>query len=493
MGCFPNWNASVLRRLAVFVGHFTLDAALAVVTSATLDQARRFRRHRQPRCQVDGRDPSHRGHDALPAPGHDARLRPRNRALTTPSSPTWPCATQLTIGDGWSRPGPNGRPCRPGQNGRPTLPVSTMFARRWNGALAPTAMPRSASDLPPPRPRSSWRCLCLLNVIAGRSGPFSPLMMPLAGQSEEMHLQAGLGISSMHMHGESDAARVALNRSLAIAEERGDVLHQAGLLGMLHMFHFRGGDFKTALDYAKRCRALAGTIDDPAAIALAHSILGMSLLIYGRPWRRPHRARGFAADLVALPADQHDLSGLDRHYRAGIALARTLWLQGYPAQAVERAAPDHQGRRSMDHPASLSSSWLGLRRYSFGPAISGAPKSTLIGPSPMPNPIPWDRSSRSDRPAKRSWPSAGAMQKSGVESLRASLEKIHAMRYELMTTEFDISLVQGLAAIGRLAEGMTLIDETMRRVEANGDASYMPELLRVKARLLLSRSQPNVR
>ena len=60
--------------------------------------------------------------------------------------------------------------------------------------------------------------------------------------------------------------------------------------------------------------------------------------------------------------------------------------------------------------------------------------------------------------------------KSGVERLRASLEKIHAMRYELITTEFDISLVQGLAAIGRLAEGMTLIDETMRRVEANGDA-----------------------
>ena len=28
----------VLRRLAVFVGHFTLDAALAVVTSADLDQ-----------------------------------------------------------------------------------------------------------------------------------------------------------------------------------------------------------------------------------------------------------------------------------------------------------------------------------------------------------------------------------------------------------------------------------------------------------------------
>ena len=32
----------MLRRLAVFVGHFTLDAALEVVTSATLDQSTVF-------------------------------------------------------------------------------------------------------------------------------------------------------------------------------------------------------------------------------------------------------------------------------------------------------------------------------------------------------------------------------------------------------------------------------------------------------------------
>src|ERR1700730_1040820 len=60
-----------------------------------------------------------------------------------------------------------------------------------------------------------------------------------------------------------------------------DVLSQAGLLGMLHMFHFRGGDFNTALHHARRCRAVAGTIEDPAATALAHSILGRSLHLMG--------------------------------------------------------------------------------------------------------------------------------------------------------------------------------------------------------------------
>ena len=38
-GLLSELERVVLRRLAVFVGHFTLDAALAVVTSATLDQS----------------------------------------------------------------------------------------------------------------------------------------------------------------------------------------------------------------------------------------------------------------------------------------------------------------------------------------------------------------------------------------------------------------------------------------------------------------------
>src|SRR5208283_177760 len=37
---------------------------------------------------------------------------------------------------------------------------------------------------------------------------------------EEMHLQAALGVSLMFMRGGRDAARVALERSFAIAEER---------------------------------------------------------------------------------------------------------------------------------------------------------------------------------------------------------------------------------------------------------------------------------
>lgn len=41
-GLLSELECVVLRRLAVFVGYFTIEAALAVVTSATVDQGLAF-------------------------------------------------------------------------------------------------------------------------------------------------------------------------------------------------------------------------------------------------------------------------------------------------------------------------------------------------------------------------------------------------------------------------------------------------------------------
>ena len=91
-----------------------------------------------------------------------------------------------------------------------------------------------------------------------------------------MHLQAALGVSLMFTRGNSEAARVALNRSLAIAQQRRDAPNQLQLLSLLHMFHHRIGDFKPPCT-RKRSSVVAETIAAPPAIALAHSLLGSSL------------------------------------------------------------------------------------------------------------------------------------------------------------------------------------------------------------------------
>jgi predicted ATPase/DNA-binding winged helix-turn-helix (wHTH) protein len=488
-GLLSELERVVLRRLAVFVGHFTMDAALAVVTSATVDQA-----------QVFG------AIDSLVAKSMVA-TRPigammRYRLLDT----TRAYAREISVGDAELA----------------DLAVRhATYYRRWleqTGAEWPTfstgeqRAPHFAA-LNNVRSALDW-CFGAnshVEIGIGLAAAAAPVFLAMSlltechrwserailalddaarGTPEEMHLQAALGVSLMFTRGNSEAARVALNRSLVIAEERGDAPHQLQLLSLLHMFHHRVGDFKTTQHYAQRGSTVAETMAAPAAVALAHSLLGSSLHHTGD-------LAGARAELEAAlkrgPGHQRTSTiYLDfEHYNyAGVALARTLWLQGYPAQAAERARASVKDAASMDHPVPLSRALVwAISVFLWSGDLQSADEHTdrLISHAEAHSLGPY-------LAVGRGYKGALAVQrgdaKGGVESLQSCLEVLHAARYELLTTAFNISLAQGLAATGRLAEGIALIDETIGLVEENGDTSYMPELLRVKGSLLLAMPQP---
>ena len=81
---------------------------------------------------------------------------------------------------------------------------------------------------------------------------------------------------------------------------------------------------------------------------------------------------------------------------------------------------------------------------------------------------------------------------SGVATIGRCLQELHESGYELLTTTFNIALVQGHLALGQFEQGAHLIDDAIRLVERSGDHLYMPELLRMKGKVLLSRPQPNI-
>ena len=107
----------------------------------------------------------------------------------------------------------------------------------------------------------------------------------------------------------------------------------------------------------------------------------------------------------------------DRHYRAGIALARTLWLQGYPAQAVERADADHQRRRT-DGPSRIAGRRLGLGCVGIPLDRRSPERRKAHRFVHLPCRIPFAGTPRRGRTsaAKRSWPSAGAMQRAALRA-----------------------------------------------------------------------------
>ncbi len=306
------------------------------------------------------------------------------------------------------------------------------------------------------------------------------------GGTEELHLQAGLGISLMNAEGESESARDALDRSLTIAEERADHFTQLGLLGVLHMFHLRGGDYNSALHYARRSFAVARDAQDPGGISFAHCMVGRSL----------HLAGNLSEARIELEASleywsrQEQTSRIylyaNHSYRGDISLARTLWLQGYPDQAVERAHKAIRDTERIDSPVALT----GVLIWAASLFLWGDDRETAevhidwlishaaahsLGPN-----VAAGRALKSMLAIRR------GDARGGVEELRDWLEKLHAARYHLLTTDCSMALVQGLTVTGRFAEAMALIDKTLELTESSGDVIYVPELLRLKGGLFLS-------
>ncbi len=106
-GVLTELERVVLRRLATFVGHFTLDAALEVVTSATLDRSSVITAIDSLVAKsIAATSPF----GAMIATGSSTRRAPTSSKaiLTTRSPPIWPYAMPLIIENGLSRPGPNG-------------------------------------------------------------------------------------------------------------------------------------------------------------------------------------------------------------------------------------------------------------------------------------------------------------------------------------------------------------------------------------------------
>lgn len=490
-GLLSDFERQVLRRLAVFVGHFSIEAALEVVTSATVDDAHVFA-----------------AIDSLIAKSMVA-TRPagatmRYRLLDT----TRAYAFQLDVDD---------------------AELATLAARhathhlRWleeTGAEWPTlssAKQRSLhlAGLANVRAALEW-CFGpggnteIGILLAAAAAPVFLSMSLLTechrwsaqavlalddttrGGREEMHLQAALGVSLMFTHGGRDAAHMALSRSFAIADRSGDALDQLQILGPLQMFYLRTGEFRTALHYAERCSVIAGTLEDSVSTTLAHSLMGISLHLSGELYRAQTALEAALRHGPRSDRTTTNYLGFDGKILAGAILARTLWLQGFPDRAMEQALQTIRDAETLDHPLTLSIAlvwavsvflWIGdiENADTHIDRLFSQAEFHSLGPY-----LAVGRGFRGEIAIRRGDAS------NGVDVLQRSLAELHAAPYELLTTPLNIALIQGLAATGRFAEAFALIDTTIRLVEANGELGYLPELLRVRGGLVLAAPRPAI-
>jgi len=306
----------------------------------------------------------------------------------------------------------------------------------------------------------------------------SALNDAIRGTAVELQLQAALGHSLMFIEGNGEQARSALERALEIAERIGDQPNQFRLLSRLHMYYRRRGEISLLIPIARRLESLAMQMGDSTGIAAAHNLLGVSHHLVGDQ----HAAHEHLARALHLAEFQRVTpSHFAFHRNPYIALSRTLWLQGYPEQAIATAKP-----LATDTTTDVVTYCISL--------IWGAAVFEWVGDweavEELRDRLMFYATSHSLRPYQavalglqgESLIQAGQVD-DGIDLLQRAITALRADQYELYTSGFGGWLAMGLATSGRVAVARTTIDDVLARVLLHGTSLELAELLRIRGEI----------
>ncbi|MDN4983047.1 winged helix-turn-helix domain-containing protein [Bradyrhizobium arachidis] len=478
----PAAESATLRGLSVFVGPFTLEAALAVAASQGIDEAEAVEAI------------SNLLSKSLIATS-PAERRLRYRLLDT---------TRAFVGDKLVESGESARVARAHadyfRDFLHDISVKSTGMQSTGGFLP------YADHLPNVRAALTWSFseagdrAVGVDLAAAAAQFFLELTLLTECHSwtqqalasadgidsrKEMTLQAALGVSVMFTQGNTEGVRSAFTRSLHLAEGLDDLHWQLWLLRGLHIYLTRVGDFHGALGTGVQGESVARKLNDPTSTLNVEWMLGVAHHLIGN---QDKAVQFCESAMVHNPGSQRlniGHLGYDDRIVALVALARGLWLSGRPDRAIEAARYTVREAEQLEQPLTLGIAliwtiyvflWVGdwtsaeslierlidhAARHFLGPyhAVGIGQKGELL---------------------LRRGDIAG-----GIEHLRRSQATLYATRHRIMTTVFATALAEGLAAQNQAGEALRTIDEAIAQIGDHGESFDMPEMLRVKADILV--------
>ena len=308
------------------------------------------------------------------------------------------------------------------------------------------------------------------------------------GTRTEMILQESLALASMYTRGNDGRVRAAIERGLALAEALEDRSRQLQLLASLNLLLVRQGDIRGARAAVERGRNVAQAISDPAGLIWAEWMMGVSHYVSGdQAAAQFHLEKGMSFAAESGPHHANYFGSVNR-IGAMVALARVLWLRGFPDRALRIAqnAIDEMSR-GRNHPVSICTSLLygGSVIFWTGNLIKvWKLVEQLIAHAARHSLEPYRAAgiglkgelqvARDEAPA-------------GIESLREALEIMRVEQYNVVRTTLMGALAEGLRKVGRPEEALVTVNDAIARSADTGAEFDLPELMRIKAKILAGR------
>jgi predicted ATPase/DNA-binding winged helix-turn-helix (wHTH) protein len=307
------------------------------------------------------------------------------------------------------------------------------------------------------------------------------------GTQLELELLACFASSLMVTRGNVPATHTALIRGLDIAERLKVAPMQLYLLQALYKWQIRSGDLHGLRELTSRIETVAKQIDDPLADAIAHSSFAVTCYFTGDNSEvRRHARIALAAPPVHL--SKLNLTSFGQLHGMRSILARNLWVLGYPEQAMAATEEAVQEIANLNHPHPLcyilmSCVMVPLETGDWQRAEELIHRLSTIATkhhlfSYVRASVGWQG---------RLAVSRGDLSR-GIELLQTTLAALHEDGYELYRPQFSVTLAEGLATAGRHELAYSTICEAVTWAETRARTLHFVNLLRAKGDILTSMS-----
>jgi predicted ATPase/DNA-binding winged helix-turn-helix (wHTH) protein len=338
-----------------------------------------------------------------------------------------------------------------------------------------------------------WMGLSLTEVCRGR------VELALAAGAgvqrdarQEMKLQVALAASLMYTRGAVSEIGMAWTKALEIAESLDDDEYQLRSLWGLWSFQISGGRYREALALAQRFCTLAAGRSDPNDRLIGERMIGASQHYLGdQASARRHTER--MLDRYVLPVQRSHIIRFqtDQRMTARAFLARILWLQGFPDQAMRAAQSSVEDARAANHAISLG----------YALALAACPVALLVGDLAVAEHYIEVLLEHSTRHVLTLWHAWGRSHQgvlvikrgdvvTGLRMLRTGFEELGEANSALRFITFLGEMAEALVRNGQVAGGLAAIAEAIDHSERTEESWISAELLRIKGELFLLQGAP---
>lgn len=308
----------------------------------------------------------------------------------------------------------------------------------------------------------------------------------------KMQLLAALGAALVWTRGSGSEADGAFAGALQIAQALDDADYQIRVLWGLWSSHFNSGRIRKSLDTARQFRDVAANHGDTAAALVGERTIGMSLFYLGDNINSRLHAEAMLRQYFRPNDRSHIIRfQFDPRIVSRTLLSKLLWAQGFPDRAMKEAHAAVEEATTVGHAMSLA---LTLAQGACPVALLSGNLTAaehainLLLKHTMEHVLDLWHAWATCFDAMLSI--ARGNKDGGLKALYGALDDLPQGAFFAQYAGIQATLAETLGSAGAITRGHTTIDAAIMRSERDEERWYLAEFLRVKGELLRFEDTP---